>query len=106
MELIEILIILGVIWFAIKIYHIKKELEIAIEEEKGFPSLKKSLEAEDVDDIETLVLKTEVVNGQIYVWNNETNVFLTQGPSVEDVIKFFVKHHRGKRIVFGGDLTK
>jgi hypothetical protein len=106
MELIEILIIVGVVWFALRIYQIKRDLDIAIEEERGFPSLKKSLPAEDTDEIETLILKTEVVNGQIYVWNSETNVFLTQGPSVEDVIKFFVKHHRGKRIVFGGDLTK
>ena len=105
MEMFEILIIIGVIWFALRIYQIKRDLDIAIEEEKGFPSLKKSIPVEE-DDIETMILKTEVVNGQIYVWNSETNVFLTQGTSVEDVIKFFVKHHKGKRIVFGGDLTK
>lgn len=104
MELIEILIVLGVIAFAIKMYNIKKELDIAMEEEKGFPSLKQAIH-EVEEDIETIVLKTECVNGQIYVWNKETNVFLTQGPSVEEVIRFFVKNHRGKRIIFGGDLT-
>jgi hypothetical protein len=104
MGILEILIILGVIWFAVKLYQIKKELDIAIEEEKGFPSLKAAVQ-ETEDEIEVLVLKTECVGGQIYVWNKETNVFLTQGPSVEDVIKFFIKHHRGKRIIFGGDLT-
>lgn len=105
MELIEILIILGVIAFAVKIYNIKKELDIKLEEENGYPSIRRALPQEDDDEIETMVLKTECVGGQIYVWNKETNAFLTQGNSVEDVIQFFVKHHRGKRIMFGGDLT-
>ena len=105
MELIEILIILGVIAFAIKIYHIKKELDIKLEEENGYPSIKRALPKDEEDDIETMVLKTECVGGQIYVWESKTNAFLTQGKSIEDVMKFFVKHHRGKRIIFGGDLT-
>lgn len=50
--------------------------------------------------IEVIVGKSEVHNNEVFLWDKNTNVFLCQGPNIEDTIKKFLKNNPNKRIVF------
>ena len=57
-------------------------------------------EAEQVKykNIEIIYIKSEIVNDQIYIWDDITNTFLIQGKTFEDAVKEFMKHNPNKRL--------
>jgi hypothetical protein len=60
-------------------------------------------EAEQVKfkNMDILICKSEVVNGQIFIYNRKTNAFITQQPNIENTFKYFIDNHPGRRIHFG-----
>ena len=48
-----------------------------------------------------IICKSEIVNGQIFVYEKKTNAFITQQPNVESMVKFFVNNYPNKTIIFG-----
>jgi hypothetical protein len=60
-------------------------------------------EAEQVKhkNMDILICKSEVVNGQIFVWERYTNKFITQQPNIENTFKYFIDNYPGRRIHFG-----
>jgi hypothetical protein len=50
---------------------------------------------------EVMFCKSEIVNGQIFVYEKDTSAFITQQPDVESMFKFFIKNYPNKRIQFG-----
>ena len=50
---------------------------------------------------EVMFCKSEIVEGQIFVYESTTNTFITQQPNVESMFKYFIKNHPNKRIQFG-----
>ena len=57
--------------------------------------------AEQVKYKDIIICKSEIVNGQIFVYEKKTNAFITQQPDVESMVKFFVKYYSNKTIIFG-----
>jgi hypothetical protein len=55
---------------------------------------------EETDDIRTIFCNLEIHQNQFYVWENETNKFLTQGETIDDIARFFVKNYPNTRIIF------
>ena len=102
---LAILIWMGVGAIAIRLYFAKKEVDEIIRK-TDLHAMKREMPKEEDEELETILLKTECIENQIYVWNSQTNTFMTQGNSVEDIIKFFVKYHPRKRIVFTGELNE
>ena len=51
-------------------------------------------------EIEVVIGKSEIHNNEVFLWDKNTNVFLCQGPNIEDTIKKFLKNNPNKRIVF------
>lgn len=102
---LEILIWMGVGAIAIRLYFAKKEVDEIIRK-TDLHAMKREMPKEEDEELETILLKTECIENQIYVWNSQTNTFMTQGNSVEDIIKFFVKYHPRKRIIFTGELNE
>ena len=102
---LEILIWAGIGAIAIRLYFAKKEVDEIIKK-TDLHAMKREMPKEEDEELETILLKTECIENQIYVWNSQTNTFVTQGKSVEDIIKFFVKYHPRKRIVFTGELNE
>jgi hypothetical protein len=58
-------------------------------------------EAEQVKHKDIMVCKSEIVNGQIFVYEKRTSAFITQQPDVESMVKFFISNYPNKRIIFG-----
>ena len=50
---------------------------------------------------EVMFCKSEIVNGQIFVYEKTTNAFITQQPDVESMFKYFINNHPNRRIQFG-----
>jgi len=50
---------------------------------------------------EVMFCKSEIVNGQIFVYEKHTSTFITQQPDVESMFKFFINNYPNKRIQFG-----
>jgi hypothetical protein len=50
---------------------------------------------------EVMFCKSEIVEGQIFVYESTTNAFVTQQPNVESMFKYFIDNHPNKRIQFG-----
>ena len=50
---------------------------------------------------EVMFCKSEIVEGQIFVYEKETNVFITQQPNVESMFKYFINNYPNRRIQFG-----
>jgi hypothetical protein len=50
---------------------------------------------------EVMLCKSEIVNGQIFVYEKHTNAFITQQPDVESMFKYFISNYPNKRIQFG-----
>jgi hypothetical protein len=50
---------------------------------------------------EVMFCKSEIVEGQIFVYEKETNVFITQQPNVESMFKYFINNYPHRRIQFG-----
>ena len=50
---------------------------------------------------EVMFCKSEIVNGQIFVYEKNTNTFITQQPDVESMFKYFINNHPNRRIQFG-----
>ncbi len=50
---------------------------------------------------EVMFCKSEIVEGQIFVYEKDTNVFITQQPDVESMFKYFIANYPHKRIQFG-----
>jgi len=51
-------------------------------------------------EVEVIVGKSEVHNNEIFLWDKNTNAFLSQGSTIETAIKNFLKNNPNKRIVF------
>lgn len=60
------------------------------------PELKQEFEK----DYKELICFTETHNDIIYVWEKESNTFLTQGKDMEEVVKYFVKNHPNTKVLF------
>jgi hypothetical protein len=58
-------------------------------------------EAEQVKYKDIIICKSEIVNGQIFVYEKKTSAFITQQPNVETMVKFFVNNYPNKTIIFG-----
>ncbi len=60
-------------------------------------------EAEQVKfkNMDILICKSEVHDGQIFIYNRKTNAFITQQPTIESTFKYFIDNHPGRRIHFG-----
>jgi hypothetical protein len=50
---------------------------------------------------EVMFCKSEIVEGQIFVYEKDTNTFITQQPNVESMFKYFINNYPNKRIQFG-----
>jgi len=50
---------------------------------------------------EVMYCKSEIVNGQIFVYEKNTSTFITQQPDVESMFKFFINNYPNKKIQFG-----
>ena len=50
---------------------------------------------------EVMFCKSEIVDGQIFVYEKMTNAFITQQPDVESMFKYFISNYPNKRIQFG-----
>jgi hypothetical protein len=50
---------------------------------------------------EVMFCKSEIVNGQIFVYEKDTSAFITQQPNVESLFKYFINNYPNKRIQFG-----
>jgi hypothetical protein len=50
---------------------------------------------------EVMFCKSEIVEGQIFVYESTTNAFITQQPNVESMFKYFINNYPNKRIQFG-----
>ena len=50
---------------------------------------------------EVIFCKSEIVDGQIFVYEKNTNAFITQQPDVESMFKYFISNYPNKRIQFG-----
>ena len=50
---------------------------------------------------EVMFCKSEIVEGQIFVYESTTNAFITQQPNVESMFKYFINNYPHKRIQFG-----
>lgn len=46
-----------------------------------------------------IICNTELINNQIYVWNKETDTFMIQGKSMEDIVEYFTQNFPGRKIV-------
>lgn len=52
------------------------------------------------ENIETVYCRIEKVQDMIYVWELNTDTFLVQARSMDEIVPFFVKQYPGKRILF------
>jgi hypothetical protein len=50
---------------------------------------------------EVMFCKSEIVDGQIFVYEKDTSAFITQQPDVESMFKYFINNYPHKRIQFG-----
>ena len=50
---------------------------------------------------EVMFCKSEIVEGQIFVYEKNTNAFITQQPDVESMFKYFIDNYPDRRIQFG-----
>ena len=50
---------------------------------------------------EVIFCKSEIVDGQIFVYEKNTNAFITQQPDVESMFKYFISNYPNRRIQFG-----
>ena len=50
---------------------------------------------------EVMFCKSEIVEGQIFVYEKNTNAFITQQPNVESMFKYFINNYPNRRIQFG-----
>ena len=50
---------------------------------------------------EVMFCKSEIVEGQIFVYEKNTNAFITQQPDVESMFKYFINNYPNRRIQFG-----
>jgi hypothetical protein len=50
---------------------------------------------------EVMYCKSEIVNGQIFVYEKDTSAFITQQPNVESLFEYFINNYPNKRIQFG-----
>ena len=50
---------------------------------------------------EVMFCKSEIVEGQIFVYEKNTNAFITQQPDVESMFKYFISNYPNRRIQFG-----
>ena len=50
---------------------------------------------------EVMFCKSEIVEGQIFVYESTTNAFITQQPNVESMFKYFIDNYPNRRIQFG-----
>jgi hypothetical protein len=50
---------------------------------------------------EVMSCKSEIVEGQIFVYEKDTNAFITQQPNVESMFKYFINNYPNRRIQFG-----
>ena len=50
---------------------------------------------------EVMFCKSEIVEGQIFVYEKDTNAFITQQPNVESMFKYFINNYPNRRIQFG-----
>ena len=50
---------------------------------------------------EVIFCKSEIVDGQIFVYEKNTSAFITQQPNVESMFKYFINNYPNKRIQFG-----
>lgn len=103
MSALDILFVAGVIFVLIKMFLIKREVDMALNAEH---SIRRAMPKDEDEEREVILLKTECIEGQIYVWNSQTNAFLAQGKSIEDVLKFFVEHYPGKKFIFAGEINE
>jgi len=49
---------------------------------------------------EVIFCKSEIVDGQIFVYEKTTSAFITQQPNVESMFKYFINNYPHKRIQF------
>jgi hypothetical protein len=58
------------------------------------------IEAEYLNSMKPpVVCNTEFIENQIYVWNKETQEFLIQCKTMEEVVDYFVKKFPGRKII-------
>jgi hypothetical protein len=50
---------------------------------------------------EIMFCKSEIVEGQIFVYEKNTSAFITQQPDVESMFEYFINNYPNKRIQFG-----
>ena len=50
---------------------------------------------------EIIFCKSEIVEGQIFVYEKNTSAFITQQPNVESMFKYFIDNYPNRRIQFG-----
>jgi hypothetical protein len=50
---------------------------------------------------QVMFCKSEIVEGQIFVYESTTNAFITQQPNVESMFKYFINNYPNRRIQFG-----
>lgn len=98
--MIEILIGIIVGYIIFKLISIFVEVKIITEEE-----LDKIDQSEFQEPKNIIICKIERHDDMFYVWNLQTDTFLVQGKTMDDIVKFFTKHHPNTKVIFDkGDL--
>jgi hypothetical protein len=46
-----------------------------------------------------IICSKENIAGQIYIWNKTTNDFITQGKTMDDIVKFFEKKYPNTKVI-------
>lgn len=94
--MVELLLILTGIWLFFRIIGLFFTIKITKTDIDDMP---KEFDKE-FNKLKLITCFTETHNDIIYVWERESNTFLTQGKNMEEVIQYFVKNHPNTKVMF------
>ena len=104
----DILFLFAIIFLAYrdlkkKFYSKENEIDRVLAEAEQVKYKKQAVAETMVNHLvkEVMLCKSEIVNGQIFVYEKTTSTFITQQPDVESMFKYFINNHPNKRIQFG-----
>lgn len=94
--MVELLLLITGIWIFFHIIGLFFTIKIIKDDIDDMP---KEFD-EEFNKLKVIICFTETHNDIIYVWEKESNTFLTQGKNMEEVVQYFVKNHPNTRVMF------
>lgn len=89
MRMLELIIILIATYFTVKSLKNVKADTYHLPDENP---------KEEVEQ-DIMVCITEEIAGQIYVWNKETNEFITQAKEIDHIVNYFKEKYPNKKVI-------